>query len=429
MTRGLARDRTDRLRAPGRAPGRLPADRQEPRGDAPAAAVRPLLPDGAGRSARILRAAQDPCRRGRWARSSSRTRGIRSARGRPSSPSPAPIDRVVTRSGPLLRTAVAISPIPTRWSMASRTIGRDHDDQAHRRAPRPRSTCPAHGEGTVVVLLGQADDRERAEAAIRKYRDPDAALAGLEETRRWWSGLMDTLRVQTSEPGVRPLPGLAEVPGARRTHLGAARVLPGQRGLRIPRPAPGLGEPDLDGPRRGPPADPPARLPAVHRRGRRRTGSIASRTGGPASSGGPTPRTTSSGCPGPWSSMSRRPATSPCSRSVRPTWRRSSRSSRCPPGSTGWGSTPSARLASDTVYRHCLKAIDLVLEKRMGAHGLPLMGTGDWNDGLDEIGSQGRGESVWLGFFLHYILERMIGLVGEREGAAGGNTTSAGWRP
>ena len=36
----------------------------------------------------------------------------------------------------------------------------------------------------------------------------------------------------------------------------------------------------------------------------------------------------------------------------------------------------------------------------MGAHGLPLIGTGDWNDGLDEIGSQGRGESVWLGFFL-----------------------------
>src|SRR5262249_30281996 len=68
--------------------------------------------------------------------------------------------------------------------------------------------------------------------------------------------------------------------------------------------------------------------------------------------------------------------------------------------------------------RHCLKAIDLVLERRMGAHGLPLMGTGDWNDGLDEIGSQGRGESVWLGFFLYYILERMAGMVGQRDGQA-----------
>ena len=58
------------------------------------------------------------------------------------------------------------------------------------------------------------------------------------------------------------------------------------------------------------------------------------------------------------------------------------------------------------------------------------MGTGDWNDGLDEIGSQGRGESVWLGFFLHYILERMIGHR-RRSGKArtGRNTTSAGSRP
>ena len=45
---------------------------------------------------------------------------------------------------------------------------------------------PAHGERTVVVVLGQADDRARAEAVIRKYQDLDAALASLQETRRWW---------------------------------------------------------------------------------------------------------------------------------------------------------------------------------------------------------------------------------------------------
>ena len=79
------------------------------------------------------------------------------------------------------------------------------------------------------------------------------------------------------------------------------------------------------------------------------------------------------------------------------------------------GFDPLRSSREDTVYRHCLKAIDLVLDKRMGAHGLPLIGTGDWNDGLDEIGSQGRGESVWLGFFLYYILDRMAGIV-ETEG-------------
>jgi cyclic beta-1,2-glucan synthetase len=82
------------------------------------------------------------------------------------------------------------------------------------------------------------------------------------------------------------------------------------------------------------------------------------------------------------------------------------------------GFDPLRSSREDTVYRHCLRAIDLVLDQRMGAHGLPLMGTGDWNDGLDEIGSQGRGESVWLGFFLYYILDRMAPIAGRVEGDA-----------
>ncbi len=73
---------------------------------------------------------------------------------------------------------------------------------------------------------------------------------------------------------------------------------------------------------------------------------------------------------------------------------------------------------ADTIYKHCMRSIDLVFNKRMGMHGLPLIGTGDWNDGLDEIGSEGRGESVWLGFFLSYILNYMIPIIGKREGDA-----------
>jgi cyclic beta-1,2-glucan synthetase len=57
-----------------------------------------------------------------------------------------------------------------------------------------------------------------------------------------------------------------------------------------------------------------------------------------------------------------------------------------------------------------------LLKKRSGKHGLPLMGTGDWNDGLDEIGSEGKGESVWLGFFLYYILKEMVGIIERKEG-------------
>ena len=59
-----------------------------------------------------------------------------------------------------------------------------------------------------------------------------------------------------------------------------------------------------------------------------------------------------------------------------------------------------------TIYEHCCRAIDRGLTT--GAHGLPLFGCGDWNDGMSRVGTQGRGESVWLGFFIASVLEPMI---------------------
>jgi cellobiose phosphorylase len=54
------------------------------------------------------------------------------------------------------------------------------------------------------------------------------------------------------------------------------------------------------------------------------------------------------------------------------------------------------------LYQHCVRAIERGLA--VGAHGLPLMGSGDWNDGMNNVGRAGRGESVWLGFFLYHVL-------------------------
>ncbi|MGB7211142.1 MAG: glucoamylase family protein [Gemmatimonadales bacterium] len=59
-----------------------------------------------------------------------------------------------------------------------------------------------------------------------------------------------------------------------------------------------------------------------------------------------------------------------------------------------------------TLFEHCARTIDRSLAA--GTHGLPLMGTGDWNDGMNAVGAQGKGESVWLGWFLHTILMRWI---------------------
>ena len=59
---------------------------------------------------------------------------------------------------------------------------------------------------------------------------------------------------------------------------------------------------------------------------------------------------------------------------------------------------PSPAAEDASLYEHCARAIDISLS--LGAHDLPLFGTGDWNDGMNRVGEQGRGESVWLGWFL-----------------------------
>jgi cyclic beta-1,2-glucan synthetase len=63
---------------------------------------------------------------------------------------------------------------------------------------------------------------------------------------------------------------------------------------------------------------------------------------------------------------------------------------------------PNKSAGSASLFEHCARALDCSLG--VGSHGLPLMGTGDWNDGMNRVGQEGRGESVWLGWFLHSIL-------------------------
>jgi cyclic beta-1,2-glucan synthetase len=65
-----------------------------------------------------------------------------------------------------------------------------------------------------------------------------------------------------------------------------------------------------------------------------------------------------------------------------------------------------------TLYAHCLAAIDR--GRTAGTHGLPLFGSGDWNDGMNRVGAGGRGESVWLGWFLYATLVRFARVAGRR---------------
>src|SRR5471030_925033 len=69
-----------------------------------------------------------------------------------------------------------------------------------------------------------------------------------------------------------------------------------------------------------------------------------------------------------------------------------------------------------TLYEHCVRAIDNGL--RFGSHGLPLMGCGDWNDGMNLVGQHGKGESVWLAFFLYDVLTQFMSLAHQRGDTA-----------
>ena len=66
-----------------------------------------------------------------------------------------------------------------------------------------------------------------------------------------------------------------------------------------------------------------------------------------------------------------------------------------------------------SIYEHCIKAIERSLN--FGENGLPKIGSGDWNDGFSNVGPKGRGESVWLGFFLYNILDRFTKIMEDLE--------------
>ncbi|MEO8167583.1 MAG: glycosyl hydrolase family 65 protein, partial [bacterium] len=71
---------------------------------------------------------------------------------------------------------------------------------------------------------------------------------------------------------------------------------------------------------------------------------------------------------------------------------------------------------SATLYEHCALALDKSLA--LGVHGLPLMGTGDWNDGMNRVGEGGKGESVWLAWFLYTTLAAFIPIAKSRRDTA-----------
>ena len=100
-----------------------------------------------------------------------------------------------------------------------------------------------------------------------------------------------------------------------------------------------------------------------------------------------------------------------------------------PEGAEDAYDTPRTSTVAASVFEHAARTIDRSLA--VGAHGLPLMGTGDWNDGMNRVGHEGRGESVWLAWFLCAIVTDWVPLAlqrGDQIRAARWQAALKGWR-
>ncbi len=278
---------------------------------------------------------------------------------------------------------------------------------------------PPGGERVMSIVLGQAGTQAQAEACVRKFRSVDTAAQSLQSTRDWWMALQSTLTVKTSDPQfdsyVRWMKyqTLSERIWARKGFYQAS----GAYGFRdqlqdtvnmiwvdpvlaraqlIVNAAQQFREGDV------------AHWFFLRQDGRTGFLSRSHASDNPLWLGwgvGEYLRMT-----GDQSILDEQVSYLEAETPLAP----------LPAGKHGMGFFPLRSSRSDSVFNHVMRAMDLVLEKRMGRNGLPLMGTGDWNDGFDAIGSEGRGESVWMGFFLVCVLKSLLPLIRERRGMGRG---------
>ncbi len=266
----------------------------------------------------------------------------------------------------------------------------------------------------VVVFLGQGASVDEARAVVQRYRAAD--LDGvLQRVTTRWDDILAAVQVKTPGPVVRPdAEPLAPVPGALLPGVGARRLLSGERRVRLPRSAAGRHGADRGGARHHAGADLP-RCGATVSRGRR-AALVASALGA---------RRADAHLRRPGLARLRHGALHGGHGRHGPSSTSRSRSSRAPAladDSLEAYFEPTVSTQQASLFEHCARALDRSLA--VGSHGLPLMGTGDWNDGMNRVGAKGRGESVWLGWFLHATLAEWAPIA-----AARGETERArAWR-
>lgn len=274
---------------------------------------------------------------------------------------------------------------------------------------------PAGGEKIISIVLGEADSRKQAEACVKKFQTLEHAEQSLQSTRDWWMALQSTLKVETDDPEFdayvkwMKYQTLSERIWARKGFYQASGAFGFRDQLQDTvnmiwvDPSLARAQLILHAAQQFPEGD-TAHWFFLQQDGR--TGFLS--------------RSHASDnliwlgwgvaeyvrMTGDMTLLDQKVSYLKAETPLAP----------LPAGKHGMGFFPLRSPRSDSVYKHVMRAVDLVLNHRMGRNGLPLMGTGDWNDGLDEIGSKGRGESVWMAFFLTYTLKNLLPIIGERCG-------------
>jgi len=269
-------------------------------------------------------------------------------------------------------------------------------------------------EKTIVHIIGQTETMEQARSLIGRLRHEEAAREACASAKTWWMDLLSVLRVETSDPAFDRLVNDWLPYQVYTSHLWG-RLGPYQR-------SGGYGYRDQL----------QAVLPLLHINPSAARSQILLHAGQQFFYGGDVLQWWHKSYEGKSGLGARNRASDPhlwlpylVCRYVEATGDRTILDEeiaflerrRIPRDREGVMFSPRTSPDTATLYVHCMKAIDLTLG-RMGSRGLPLMGSGDWNDGLNFVGSRGRGESVWLGFFLYDILTCFAGIAGEKEGKA-----------
>lgn len=269
----------------------------------------------------------------------------------------------------------------------------------------------AGAEETVVIVIGQTPDINKARMIITTYRDRATASAALHSTKNWWADMLSVMRIQTSDQGFDRMVNDWLPYQVLAAHLWG-RIGPNQR-------SGGYGYRDQL----------QDMLPLLYLYPEMARRQILLHAGQQFFAGdvmqwwhqswedrtglGVRNRASDPHLWLPYLVYQYAEATGDLSILDEELCYLEGR--RIPRDREGIMFAPRPSRDREPLYQHCIRAIDLTLE-RLGQHGLPLIGTGDWNDGLNLVGYQGRGESIWLGFFLYDVLVHFAPFAGIKEG-------------